>query len=436
MVDNSREQALSPPGWWMNRASLSGARRVRVVLACLLAAAMPLRAQVPTLPGQLAERVTIAGDSARTFAVYLPSSASASSTGAAPRRLPVLLVLDPRGRALLALRLFAPAAEQLGWAVLSSYNSASDGAVDPNVAAVRDMLEWAQRSIRLDTRRVYLAGMSGTARATWIALADWRPNVAGLLLAAGTVPVPGTELDVARDATFAVVATTGVGDFNYEEARRFAARLDSLQVPARLEWHPGPHGWPTGDVAARALTWLEVRAMRAGRAALDSTVVRAWIASERARIDSLDVAGQWDLAQVAAASLARDAEGWPGIDDWRAKAVELAARPALRALRDRLRRELERERAQPVELERVLAWERVQAEAPDAADLLKRLDVPALRRAAASTDSVGAASALRRLARTQVMLAFYAPAAWERLQRPDRAARLREAAGQVLPAPR
>lgn len=55
----------------------------------------------------------------------------------------ILFVLDPRGRALLGLRLFQDAAARLGWIVMSSYNTLSDGPPpppDPNVAAMNAML--------------------------------------------------------------------------------------------------------------------------------------------------------------------------------------------------------------------------------------------------------------------------------------------------------
>ena len=167
---------------------------------------------------------------------------------------------------------------------------------------------------------------------------------------------------------------------------------------------------------------------------MDTLLLARSLLQDVARVDSLEKAGHWDLAERLAASLARDGSGSAAETALVARAAELAARPAMRSFRDRLRRELDRERAQPLEIERALAWERAQFDTPDADEILKRLDVPALRRSLASPDSVASASASRRLARVQVMLAFYAPAAWERAGRPERAARLREAARAVNPA--
>src|SRR6266699_5733194 len=98
--------------------------------------ARPAAAQA--LPGRLEERARSATDTSQTFALYLPPGYTTE------RRWPVLFVLDPRGRALLSLKLFQDAAARLGWVILSSYNTLSDGPPEPNVNAVNAMLAWAQ----------------------------------------------------------------------------------------------------------------------------------------------------------------------------------------------------------------------------------------------------------------------------------------------------
>ena len=75
--------------------------------------------------------------------------------------------MDPRGRALVPLSLFKDAAERLGYILLSSYNTVSDGAAEPNVRALDAMLQEAQEHFAVDERRIYLAGFSGTARMSW-----------------------------------------------------------------------------------------------------------------------------------------------------------------------------------------------------------------------------------------------------------------------------
>src|SRR5881397_3328173 len=139
-------------------------------------------AQAP--PGRVQERVVSVTDTAQTFAVYLPPGYSSV------RRWPVLFVLDPRGRALLALRLFQDVAARLGWVVLSSYNSLSDGPPEPNVNALNAMLASAWERLSVDSSRFYLAGFSGTARAALGFAVMLRGHVAGVIAVGGARAVP------------------------------------------------------------------------------------------------------------------------------------------------------------------------------------------------------------------------------------------------------
>src|SRR3989442_9254385 len=112
--------------------------RIMLILiagGCALLCARPCAGQVP--PGRLEERVTSATDTSQTFALYLPPGYTTE------RRWPVLFALDPRGRALLGLKRFQDGAARLGWGVLSSYNTLSDGPPEPHAAAGNAMPAWA-----------------------------------------------------------------------------------------------------------------------------------------------------------------------------------------------------------------------------------------------------------------------------------------------------
>jgi len=128
----------------------------RIALAAGVAiGALPGPIAAQDSAGRLEQRVTAASDTSQSYALYLPPRYMTSRTW------PVLFVLDPRGRALLAEKLFEDAAARLGWVVMSSYNTLSDGPPEPNVNAMNAMLASAQR-LAIDPGRVYLAGFSGT----------------------------------------------------------------------------------------------------------------------------------------------------------------------------------------------------------------------------------------------------------------------------------
>src|SRR5256884_5010612 len=152
------------------------------------------------------------------------------------RRWPVLFVLEPRGRALLGLKLFQAAAARLRWVVLSSYHTLSDGPPEPNVNAVNAMLAWAQTHPALDPTRLYLAGFSGTARAALGFAVALRGHVAGGIAVGGALGVPlgGPRAAVAGESTFCYFCGAGTRDFNYEQVFAMADRFRTTRVPFRV----------------------------------------------------------------------------------------------------------------------------------------------------------------------------------------------------------
>src|SRR2546426_7562063 len=205
--------------------------RITLILiagGCALLCPRPGVAQAP--PGRLEERVTSATDTSQTFALYLPPGYTTE------RRWPVLFVLDPRGRALLGLRLFQDRAARLGWVILSSYNTLSDGPPEPNVDVVNAMLGWARAHPSLDPSRVYLAGFSGTARAALGFAVALRGHVAGVIAVGGALgfAMGGPGAAFAADSTFACFGSAGTQDFNYGEVLAMADRFRTTREPFRV----------------------------------------------------------------------------------------------------------------------------------------------------------------------------------------------------------
>src|SRR5947209_12484152 len=98
--------------------------------------APPPAARPAELPrGALVERVTCAGQPDQAYALYLPS------TYTPDRRWPILYAFDARGDGRRVAELFRTAAETYGWIVVSSWNTASDGPMEPNFKAMHAL--WA-----------------------------------------------------------------------------------------------------------------------------------------------------------------------------------------------------------------------------------------------------------------------------------------------------
>lgn len=379
--------------------------------------------------GGVQEHVVAATDTAQAFAVYLPPGYDRA------RRWPVLFVLDPRGRALLALKLFQDAAARLGWIVMSSYNSLSDGPPEPNVNALNAMLASAWERLAVDTSRLYLAGFSGTARAALGFAVMLRGHVAGVIAVGGALgfAMGGPETAFAGDSTFAVFGSAGTRDFNYEEVLALGDRFRKTHVPYRVATFEGPHSWPPPEVCGDALDWLELRAIVGGRRALDSAWVRMRLESETARAAELERVGRWAEAIRLNDAIARDYAGWPEAKAAVARAAALRQTTAVGRYDAEARRLAEADLRQGVELPKIFAWARGQREPPTLETLAAKLHIADLQRRIERGDSLDAASARRLLARVWVNLAFYEPRAYLASGSPDRALRMLEAATSIGP---
>lgn len=389
------------------------------------AAQAPEPATAPDFPvGEIVPEVATLADPDQTYALYLPTH------GDGPR--PLLIVLDPRGRAEAALELFQAGAEHHGWVVLSSHQSRSDTDSRITIRALEALLREAGTRYPVDSRRLYLAGMSGTAKVLWNLLPSLEGHLAGILGCGGGRP---PELGPLREISFAYFGMAGSADFNYRDMHRLDALLAKIDAARRLEIFDGRHGWPP-DAALPSLgiDWLELDAMRRGLAPRRDDFVRAELERARERVENAaDPLDRWRLLAQAA----RDFQGLRGDEAaaFRRLADALAKEKAVKALRgqeSRLAGEEERSS------ERLGAW-MARLRQPDAriqptSRALFDLRVPQLQKRAAATDNPRDAAAARRMLETMFVWAvFYLPREFEAADRPRRAEAARELAAAIFP---
>jgi predicted esterase len=213
--------------------------------------------------GRVVEAVAALKDPSQTYALYLPSNYTPA------RRWPTLYCFDPLARGAVPVRLFAEAAERFGWVVVGS-NVSRNGPVKASVDAANAMIEDTQARLSVDTARVYAAGFSGGARqAVWVdALCGH--CLAGVIAAgAGSPPQRKPQAPV----TFAFFAVAGADDFNFPELKTLDETLARLGASHRFESFDGGHAWPTPALAAAAVEWMELQAVRAGRRTRDEAFV-------------------------------------------------------------------------------------------------------------------------------------------------------------------
>ncbi|HEX8904995.1 MAG TPA: hypothetical protein VF771_09160, partial [Longimicrobiaceae bacterium] len=321
-------------------------------LLCLAALAGPAVAQQPlgdTIPrGRVLERVRSTADSTRTYALYVPSSWTPE------RRWPLLVVIDPGGRGLIALERFRAAAERRGWIVISGYEVGNGDAeaMRRNDVSVDAMLADAQQRLSVDPRRIYFAGFSGMARYAWMVARALDPNVAGVIGAGAGFP-QATVLWLAALRSvrpFPFFATTGSTDFNLDEVTAVDSALDGTAFPHRLARFEGGHQWPPDEVAAQALDWLQLHAIHAGTAPRDSAFVDSLYAAMLARAQATEQAGRHADALRDYWAIASDFQGLHDVSAAQSRASALSSDPALA-----------RERARQAERARQYAQYRIAA---------------------------------------------------------------------------
>lgn len=391
----------------------------------------PLISSLRLVPGQLVERVTSSLDRAQQYAVYVPSTYRSDGQS------PVLLLLDPRGRAMIPMKLAQARAERFGYLALSSYNTLSDGPIEPNIDAMAAMITDVQRFFAVDRSRFYLVGFSGTARASWEFANGMRGTVAGILAFGAGVP-PGfkfVQAGFTGPIPFAYYGGAGTSDFNYEEVLSLDDELDRQQMTHRIQFYDGPHAWPPRAVMEDALDWLELQAMRKDLAPRNGPWIDSLFQSTVYRAREVESSGDSYSAYRRYRGIAADFQGVSEISPIVAKVAELeksaGVRKAMRA-QDEM---LERNHAFLRRLGRFLQDYRTAKSPPSLEKSLKTLQVAELKKLKADTrDTVAALAAGRLLEHVEVFSSFYEPRDYLDKGDPERALSILQLAEAVRPS--
>lgn len=404
--------------------------------AALAADPPPVSAPAPTpklppapgLPrGRLIEKVYCQEAPDETYALYLPSSYKPET------RWPILYAMDARGNGKEFAELFTAVAEKLGVIVVSSYNTASDGPMEPNVKAMRAMWADTHRRFPVDDTRVYAAGFSGTVRAACM-LEGFAPGTfAGIFGASGGFPF---DRPPNKNTSFAFFGTAGNQDFNYYELLDLGTELGKLGLPHRIVVFDGSHQWPPAELAGEGLAWLELQSAHKGRRTADPELLDlVWRRGlERARAEEgaghlLDALRDY---QGLAADFAMSATLPPPqeLPEVKSKIAALAGSEALTAARRTWEERKSRDQAYLKRAGRVLASA---GGGMTTKQLVADLEIADLKAREASKDRDESLSAQRLLSTVRAQTAFYLPTRLREMNQPDRAALLLSVATEIQP---
>jgi hypothetical protein len=375
-------------------------------LAIALGAVAPAAATQRFPLGKLTGSVTSATDPAQHYAVYLPSSYDDKKPA------PVLFIMDYRGRARVAADVFVPAAERFGWILISSNQTGSDESAQPSLVALKAMWTDAHDLFSIDERRLYVAGLSGTARTSTYVATELPGRFAGVIGAAAGFR-PGTALTT--PPPFLYFGTVGDVDYNYWEMRDLDRKLGDLGAPYRMEFFSGPHGWMPPSLAMAAVEWMELRAMQAKLRSADAALLDAMWWRDLQAAEMIEEAGRLPVAARRFAAMARDYDGLRPADDLamvKARSASLDAEPRLAIVADNEKASAAAHAQQIASAMKAIARAFPVGAGAPARPLASAIDdvgIPALLATAAGRDQSAALDARRVLAELDVQTGFYLP---------------------------
>ncbi len=352
-----------------------------IALALALATAPQGPASTPAAIGEILEPGTIVqdvrclADPTQGYALYLPK------TYTRDRAWPIILGFDPGGRGRNPVERYQLAADTYGYIVAGSNNS-RNGSSDTTRAVSAMSADLAAR-FRVDTTRVYTAGMSGGARvAVGVALVS--SNVAAVIASSAGLP-DGQPRKALR---FPIFMTAGTEDFNHLEMRT----LDrALTTPHRLVVFDGGHQWLSPALALEGVEWLELQAMKTGLKPKDEGEIAAILAKRAAALAGMEAPGAiWS----ALGAIVQDFQGLSDVSEFARRADALAQD---KQVRDAVQRDREEDDRELKQLMDVRSAEARLAVVDERAGAL--LDLQAIWKSLAERAGKPADSADRRLAR-------------------------------------
>jgi poly(3-hydroxybutyrate) depolymerase len=281
-----------------------------VLVAALSAAGAGPRQDLPR--GRLIDDVRCAADPSQGYALYLPS------TYTPDRAWSLLIAFHPGANGRAMTDKYRVAAEQYGYIVAGSNNS-RNGPATVSTASVAAMSADLGRRFSIDSRRLYLTGMSGGSRlALQVALTN--PSVAGVIASSAGF----LDNQPRASVPFAIFGTAGTEDINHLEMRM----LDrTLRSPHRLVIFEGGHTLPPDSVALEAIEWMELQAMKSGRRIRDEAFIDHQFDARRgAATSAADPAAVVHLLDA----LAEDFRGLRDVTGIAAQSAALARRPEVK----------------------------------------------------------------------------------------------------------
>jgi len=294
--------------------------------------------QQPVQKGVIIQRLDCSLDPGQSYALYVPSGYTDATAW------PILYCFDPGAQGVSPVEAFRDGAEKFGYIVAGSNNS-RNGPIAVSTAAINAIWRDTHARFNINDNRIYAAGFSGGARVAFQFGYALPGKIAGVVACGAGFP---TNIVPSRSTPFVVFATVGTADFNYPELVRLARALDSAGIPNKLRVFDGPHQWAPKDLAAEAIEWMQLQAMKSGRLEKDNSFIDRLLARESDTARAYAVSARQYDAYLAYEGLVKDFNGVKDVTEFTAKAADLKnskeVRQALKQEKDDIDKQIARER--------------------------------------------------------------------------------------------
>ena len=249
--------------------------------------------------GQIIDKVLCAKDRSFSYALYLPSAYTAEKSW------PVIVCFDPRAQGGRPVELLQSAAESYGYVVAGSLDS-KNGPIELSQQAAKAVWADIRERFSIDPERVYAAGFSGGAEVAALFPYLVETRAAGIISCGAGLP-PKHEPEWIKPAAYCGII--GAFDFRYGDMVRLAEPFAKAGITYRMIIFDGWHQWPSADLLAEGVEWLELIAMKRGLKETDSGFIEAQYQRRMKEARALEDAGRLVRGVREFGSIVSDFEG-------------------------------------------------------------------------------------------------------------------------------
>ena len=240
--------------------------------------------------GRITDTIKCLNHQDQSYSLYLPSGDKEKT------RWPVIMIFDPAGQGIIALKAFRQAAEKYGYILACSHN-ARNGPLNNNFSAAGYLLTDLAKRFSLDEKRIYVAGFSGGSRVA-LALASSNNFIAGVIGCGAGLP-GDKSLYPKEGSSFVYYGIAGNRDMNWLEMSDLMTFFNNnTPVIPYLRTFDGGHQWPSPEILQEAVEWLGLQAMKKKIIVADTTYIAFCSNKIRTLINNLTAAGnKYDAAR-------------------------------------------------------------------------------------------------------------------------------------------